>query len=285
MRLQGKVAFITGAGSGLGRESARLFSKEGASVIACDVNRARVEDVAEAIVADGGRAFAIEADVSQEEQVAAAIDMAVTTYGHLDILFANAGIMVPGLGTVALSDLSLDAWNRTLAVNLTGVFLCCKYAVPAMKENSGGGAILFTSSMAALRAYPNTHAYAASKGGLNALVTSLSVDLGQFGIRVNAICPSGGMSTNFLKDEDAPVTGTSYDEVREWDPNRAPYPLKLSHPPSIADNAAAALFLVSDEASWITGVCLPTSDGALMHTVGSQLRNGWQKKMIEEVRS
>jgi hypothetical protein len=266
---------VTGAGSGLGRASATLFAAEGADVVCVDVSKERVD----AVVAElGGSAVGVTADVRDEAEVEAAVRTAVERFGRLDVMYANAGIMVPGLGRVAFEDLSLDAWDATLGVNLTGVFLCAKHATRAMKE-TGGGAILVTSSMAALRAYPGSHAYAASKGGVNALVMNLSVELGQYGIRVNALCPSGGMSPNFLKPGDAPVDGRAYDELREWDPQRAPYPLKLDTPPTLADNAAAALFLVSDEARWITGLCMPTSDGGLMHTVGSRLKSGWQDKM------
>jgi len=280
MRLQGKSVVITGAGSGLGRECSLLFAAEGANVVCADVNAERVAAVVGEIEAGttGGTAVGVTADVRDEEQVAAAVATAVERFGRLDVMYANAGIMVPGLGRVPLEDLTVEAWETTLGVNLTGVFLCAKYATRAMKE-TGGGAILVTSSMAALRAYPNSHAYAASKGGVNALVMNLSVDLGKYGIRVNALCPSGGMSPNFLKPGDAPVEGRAYDELRAWDPDRAPYPLKLGTPPTLSDNAAAALFLVSDEAKWTTGVCLPTSDGGLMHTVGSQLKSGWQDKM------
>jgi hypothetical protein len=278
MRLQGKSVVITGAGSGLGRASALLFGAEGANLVCVDSHAERVDAVARQIAEAGGVACGVVADVRDEDRVAAAVSTAVDRYGRLDVMYANAGIMVPGLGRVALEDLSVDAWETTLGVNLTGVFLCAKHATRAMKQ-TGGGAILVTSSMAALRAYPGSHAYAASKGGVNSLVMNLSVDLGKYGIRVNALCPSGGMSPNFLKPGDAPVDGRAYDELRTWDPDRAPYPLKLGTPPTLADNAAAALFLVSDEAQWITGICLPTSDGGLMHTVGSQLKSGWQDKM------
>ncbi|HTK64644.1 MAG TPA: SDR family NAD(P)-dependent oxidoreductase [Pseudonocardia sp.] len=279
MRLQGKSVVITGAGSGLGRECSLLFAAEGANIVCADVSAERVAAVVAQINAGtGGAAVGVTADVRDEEQVAAAVAKAVDEFGRLDVMYANAGIMVPGFGRVPLEELSVEAWETTLGVNLTGVFLCAKYATRAMKR-CGGGAILVTSSMAALRAYPNSHAYAASKGGVNALVMNLSVDLGKYGIRVNALCPSGGMSPNFLKPGDAPVDGRAYDELREWNPDRAPYPLKLDTPPALSDNAAAALFLVSDEAKWTTGVCLPTSDGGLMHTVGSQLKSGWQDKM------
>jgi hypothetical protein len=278
MRLQGKTVVITGAGSGLGRASAQLFATEGANVVCVDMSTDRVEAVVSEINGSGGVALGVTANVRDEAQVEAAVAMAVDTYGRLDVMYANAGIMVPGLGRVALEDLTVEAWETTLGVNLTGVFLCAKYATRAMKQ-TGGGAILVTSSMAALRAYPGSHAYAASKGGVNSLVMNLSVELGKYGIRVNALCPSGGMSPNFLKPGDAPVDGRAYDELRAWDPDRAPYPLKLDAPPTLADNAAAALFLVSDEARWITGICVPTSDGGLMHTVGSQLKSGWQDKM------
>ncbi len=279
MRLQGKSVVITGAGSGLGRASARLFAAEGARLVCVDLSAERVDAIVGEISESGHTAIGVTADVRDEDQVAGAVGKAVDVYGRLDVMYANAGIMVPGLGRVPLEDLTIEAWDTTLGVNLTGVFLCAKHATRAMKQ-TGGGAILVTSSMAALRAYPGSHAYAASKGGVNSLVMNLSVELGKYGIRVNALCPSGGMSPNFLKPFDAPVDGKAYDELRAWDPDRSPYPLKLKTPPTLADNAGAALFLVSDDAQWITGICLPTSDGGLMHTVGSQLKSGWQDKMV-----
>jgi NAD(P)-dependent dehydrogenase (short-subunit alcohol dehydrogenase family) len=278
MRLQDKSVVITGAGSGLGRASAQLFAAEGARLVCVDLSAERVDAVVGEINEAGHTAVGVTTDVRDEDQVAGAVAKAVDMYGRLDVMYANAGIMVPGLGRVPLEDLTIEAWDTTLGVNLTGVFLCAKHATRAMKQ-TGGGAILVTSSMAALRAYPGSHAYAASKGGVNSLVMNLSVELGKYGIRVNALCPSGGMSPNFLKPGDAPVDGKAYDELRAWDPDRAPYPLKLQTPPTLADNAAAALFLVSDDAQWISGICLPTADGALMHTVGSQLKSGWQDKL------
>jgi len=278
MRLLGKSIVITGAGSGLGRACALRFAAEGARLVCVDVSAERVGAVVAELTEAGHAAIGVTADVRDESRVAGAVEAAVDAYGRLDVMYANAGIMVPGLGRVPLEDLTVEAWDTTLGVNLTGVFLCAKHATRAMKQ-TGRGAILVTSSMAALRAYPGSHAYAASKGGVNSLVMNLSVELGKYGIRVNALCPSGGMSPNFLKPGDAPVDGKAYDELRTWDADRAPYPLKLATPPALADNAAAALFLVSDEAQWITGICLPTSDGGLMHTVSSQLKSGWQDKM------
>ncbi|EHB55601.1 3-oxoacyl-(acyl-carrier-protein) reductase [Mycolicibacterium rhodesiae JS60] len=278
MKLEGKSVVITGAGSGLGRASALLFAEEGADLTLADIDEGRVAAVADEIKQRGGRVTHTQTDVRDEAQVASLVATAVKSYGRLDVMYANAGIMSPGLGAVALEDFTVEAWRTTLDVNLMGVFLCCKHSVKPMREN-GGGAILTTSSMAALRAYPGSHAYSASKGGLNALVMTLSRELGAAGIRINALCPSGGMSANFLRPTDADVDGLSYDELRTWNPDRAPYPLKLDHPPTLLDNAKTALFLVSDDAAYITGLCLPSGDGGLMHTVGAQLGSGWQKKM------
>jgi NAD(P)-dependent dehydrogenase (short-subunit alcohol dehydrogenase family) len=278
LRLEGKSVVITGAGSGLGRASALLFAQEGAHLTLADINEERVAAVAEQIRQQGAKVACMQTDVRDETQVAALVATAIDSFGRLDVMYANAGIMSPGLGAVPLEDFTLEAWHTTVDVNLTGVFLCCKHAVKPMRDN-GGGAILATSSMAALRAYPGSHAYSATKGGLNALVMTLSRELGADGIRINALCPSGGMSANFLRSYDADVDSRSYDEMRAWDPDRAPYPLKLDRPPTLVDNAKTALFLVSDDAAYITGLCLPSGDGGLMHTVGAQLRSGWQKKM------
>jgi NAD(P)-dependent dehydrogenase (short-subunit alcohol dehydrogenase family) len=278
MRLDGKIAIITGAGSGLGRASALRFAGEGARLVLVDVNGDRAEESAKLVAEAGGEARPCTADVSREVEVAEAVDLAVAEFGRLDIMFANAGIMSPGLGAVPFDELTEEEWRSTLDVNLTGAFFSCKHAVRAMKRNPGG-AILLTSSMAALRAYPGAAAYGASKGGINSLVVNLSLEVGAHGIRVNAICPSGGMSSNFLLPRDAPVTGASYDELRAWRPEKAPYPLKLDRPPTLDDNAAAALFLVSDEAVWMTGLCLPTADGGLINTVATRLSGDWQTKL------
>lgn len=267
MRLEGKTAVITGAGSGLGRETSFLFAREGARVVVTDLLVERADAVAAQIKEQGGEALSLRADVRIESEVAAAVDAAVSTFGQLDIMFANAGINVPGRGTVPFDELTAEAWQEVNGTNLTGVFFAAKHAVRVMKPRRKG-AIVMTSSAASLTGYPGMSAYSASKGGINGLVKSLSFEVGEFGIRVNAICPTHGMSPNFMLAPDAPVVGQSYEEFGgPWDPAVAPMPLKLDRPPGLRDHANAVLYLASDESAYTTGVLLPTGDGGTLSRV------------------
>ena len=264
MRLADKVALITGAGAGLGRESALVFAGEGARVVVTDIDHDRVEETAALVRAAGGEAAAIRMDVTDEASVRDGVAHAVARFGGLDVLFANAGIQVPGYPSVAFEDMTLDSWHRVMDVNLTGVFLSMKHVVAPMRAR-GGGSIVVTSSAVSMAAARNLAPYAATKGGVNALVRAAAVDLGRHGIRVNAICPLSGMSANFLLAPDAPVLGQSMEEVRgSWDPATAHQPLKLPQPPTLRDNAMAALFFASTESSYTTGVCMPVTDGGIL---------------------
>lgn len=276
-RLQDKIVFITGAGSGLGRASAQLFSSEGAKVVIFDINGKRAS-ATETLVRDaGGDALAIEGDVSCEQDVERAVTATVARFGGLDVMFANAGVIsrggVPGVldgERVEVEDYPIDDWNAVLAVNLTGVFICCKHAIKPMRQR-GGGAIVVTSSAASLLAYPNITPYTATKAGLNGLVRNLAYDLGKYGIRINALAPTHGMSPNFLMPPDAEVVGRSYEEhAGNWDPAAQPMPLKLPRPPSLTDNARVALFLASDDSAYMSGVTLPSTDGGTLSRVSIQ---------------
>ncbi|MQY26027.1 SDR family NAD(P)-dependent oxidoreductase [Nocardia aurantia] len=274
MKLEGKVAIITGAGSGLGRESSRLFAAEGAKVAVVDIDAERAAQTVELVEKDGGTALAVTADVSVEEQVQAAVTTTVERFGKLDIMWANAGIVSRGgvpsvLGgeQIEFQDVTDADWQQVLGVNLSGVFYSAKAAVPALRAN-GGGTILATSSAASLVAYHGIAMYSATKAGVNGLVRGLSLDLGRYGIRVNALCPTHGMSPNFLMPPGSPVVGQSYEEVAgPWDPSISPIPLKLRRPPSLLDNARVALFLVSDDSQYISGQCLPATDGGTLSRV------------------
>ena len=274
MRLQGKVAFITGGGSGLGRETASLFASEGAKVAVFDISRERALGTEKLINEQGGTVIAIEGDVRSEDDLSRGVAQTVGAFGKLDIVFANAGQIskggVPGvLGgqAVDIENYSLDDWNDVVGVNLTGVFLTVKHTVAALKRN-GGGSIVATSSAASFVAYPNIPPYSATKAGVNGLVRGLSLDLGRFGIRVNAVAPTHGMSPNFLLGPEADVVGKSYEEnAGPWDPSVSPIPLKLNRPPSLRDNANAVLFLASDDSAYISGVVLPATDGGTLARV------------------
>jgi NAD(P)-dependent dehydrogenase (short-subunit alcohol dehydrogenase family) len=275
MKLEGKVALITGAGSGLGRQSAQLFAAEGAKTAIVDIDAERAEQTRKLVEQQGGDAIAITADVAQKDQITAAVNAAVDHFGKLDIAWANAGIVSRGgaaaLGleqAVEFEDLTESDWQHVLGVNLSGVVYTVQAAIPYMKAN-GGGTILATSSAASLVGYPKIALYCATKAGVNGLVRALSLDLGRYGIRVNAIAPTHGMSPNFLMPPGAPVVGQSYEEVAgPWNPTVSPMSLKLPRPPSLLDNAKVALFLVSDDSAYISGATIGATDGGTLARVG-----------------
>lgn len=259
MRLRDKVAIITGAGAGLGRASALLFAEEGAKVVIAEHNPERADRVAGEITAAGGTALAVHVDVSDQEQVRAMTDQAVSHFGKLDILFSNAGIGAP---SIPFAEQTADQWRRVLDVNVIGMFNCIQAATPHLRAN-GGGSILNCSSGAALAAVPGVPVYTATKGAINAMTRAFALDLGQYNIRVNTLCPMGGMSANFMRDADAPLVDEQSLFVG-YTPADSPAPLARPTPPRLIDHARAALFLVSDDACWVNGVALPTDGGAVI---------------------
>ena len=239
-RLAGKVALITGAGSGIGRESSLLFAQHGAAVVAADIERGAAEDTVAAIESAGGRAVAVEADVSQADQCARMVETAAQSFGKLNVLFNNAGIM-HGSDDDAVNTAE-DVWTLTMDVNARGVFLGCKYGIPAMRR-AGGGSIINTASFVAIMGAATPQiAYTASKGAVLALTRELAVVHARENIRVNSLCP-GPLRTallmNFLDTE----------QKRQR---------RLVHIPmgrfgEAKEIAYAALFLASDESSYVTG--------------------------------
>jgi NAD(P)-dependent dehydrogenase (short-subunit alcohol dehydrogenase family) len=248
-RLDGKVALITGAASGIGRAAAQRFAKEGARVVVADVHIQAGEATAAAITNAGGEALFVPADVSRSEDAQRMIAAGVTRFGCLNILFNNAGVGKH----IPFDDLTEAEWDRIISIDLRGVFLGCRYGVPALKQ-AGGGAILNTASQSGLQGHPNNQAYCAAKAGVINFTRSLARDVARHNIRVNAICP-GGTDTAILRDY-APA-GESADYVARVVAARTPF-ARLARPDEIA---AAALFLVSDEASFVSGAALPV-DGA-----------------------
>lgn len=248
-RLAGKVAIITGAGSGLGRAMARRFAAEGASVLIADVNEAGARETLEMLGADGERAAVRLVDVSREADCEAAVADAVGRWGKLDIMVANAGIGAPG----PIAGLELEDWNRVLAVNLTGVFLCAKHAFRAMTEK--GGVILATSSIAGLHGAPVLGAYGPAKAGVIQLVQTLALEGARFQIRANALCPIW-IQTPMVE---AYVSGFGMpaDEMTRRLVSNIPLG-RIGQPEDVAN---AALYLASDEASFITGIALPVDGG------------------------
>jgi NAD(P)-dependent dehydrogenase (short-subunit alcohol dehydrogenase family) len=252
-RLDGKVAVITGGGSGLGRAMAQRFAAEGAAVLVGDVNEAGAHETIAAITAaggDAGRAVARRMDVTNEDDCAATVADAVSRWGRLDVMVANAGIGAPA----PIAMLDLDDWERVLRVNLTGVFLCAKHAFRAMQA-AQSGAILATASVAALRGTPGLGAYGPSKAAVVQLVKTLALEGARYNIRANALCP---VWTDTPMVE-AFVAGmrVSPDVGRSRLVDQIPLG-RLGQP---EDVAAAALYLASDEAAFISGHAFPI-DGA-----------------------
>ncbi len=249
MRLADKVALITGAGSGIGRESALLFAREGAKVVVVDVNEEAGEDTVSRIREQGGEAVFVRADVSRAEDVQRMIRVAEEQYGRLNVLFNNAGIFHPGDGSIL--DTEEEVWDRVIDVNLKGVFLGCKYGIPALLR-AGGGAIINTASFVALMgAAVSQIAYTASKGGVLALTREIAVEFARQNIRANALCP-GPVETPLLAELLA-------------DPQRRHR--RLVHIPvgrfaRAEEIARAALFLASDESSYVNGAIF-TVDGGI----------------------
>lgn len=249
MRLQGKVAVITGAAAGQGRAAVERFVREGAAVLAADVNESQAREVAEQAKASGGRVEAVRADVSNAADVRAMIDRSVEVFGKLDCLYNNAGILVWGRD-VPVSDLDEDVWDRVIDVNLKSIYLCTKFAIPHLVKN-GGGSIINISSGAGLIGSERAHAYTASKAGVIGLTRAIAVSYGRHNIRCNAICP-GAVLTSMVTEGNLPT-----EDIQERAASR--YPLKrLGHAEDIVN---LAVYLASDESSWMTGSIIPLDGG------------------------
>lgn len=240
MRLKDQVALITGGASGIGRETARLFAAEGAAVVVADVTDEAGRETAEAIGAEGGQASFVHADVSNDADCAAMVAAAEERFGKLTVLFNNAGVMFGDDGdSQSTSD---ETWQRTIDINLKGVFLGCRHGIPALRR-AGGGAVINTASFVALMGAATPQiAYTASKGGVLAMTRELAIVHAREGIRVNALCP-GPLRTKLLMDY------LDTDEKRER---------RLVHIPmgrfgEAREMAQAALFLASDESSYMSG--------------------------------
>ncbi len=252
-RLEGKVAIITGAGSGVGQASAERFAAEGAKVVCADINGKAAAETATRI---GKSAIALPVDVTKPDQVEAMVARTVKEFGTVDAMYANAGI--GGSGTAM--DISFEDWNRMIAVNLTGVWLCSKYVLPVMVE-AGRGSIINQASIGGLIGVPNVAHYATAKAGVVGLTRQMAVDFGPKGIRVNAICPAT-MPTPLVKE--VWMTGGSYTGTTgTWEEKQqraaGMYPLRRLG--KTDDCAGLAVFLASDESSWITGIAMPLDGG------------------------
>ena len=236
-RLDGKICVITGAGGGMGREAALLFSEEGAQVCVADVNL----EAAEGVASEARDAFAHQVDVADEASVKAMMDATVERYGGIDVLYNNAGISPNDDASVL--DTSVEAWDRVQAVNTKGVFLCCKHGIPHLQQRGGGSVINVASFVAILGAATSQISYTASKGAVLSMTRELAVQFARENIRVNALCP-GPVETPLLLS----IFG---DDPAALERRRTHWPMgRLAKPREIVNGA---LFLASDESSYVTG--------------------------------
>jgi NAD(P)-dependent dehydrogenase (short-subunit alcohol dehydrogenase family) len=257
-RLEGKVAVITGAASGMGRTTAARFAGEGASVLIADLNGSGGESAVRECKENGGNAVFQLTDVTSEAAIEAAIARAVEEYGKLDIIFNNAGL-IGAMGTV--EEVSTENWDRTLAILLRSVFFGIKHSIPEMRK-AGGGSIISTASVAGLRAGAGPLPYSVAKAGVIHLTKCAAIELGAEHIRVNCICP-GGINTPLVHKlirGDEQVTRQVFDNIQ-------PIPRAGSG----EDIAGMALYLASDDSQWVTGTAMVV-DGGLM--AGSNLFGG-----------
>ncbi len=245
MRLKNKVAIITGAASGIGKAAAILFAENGANVVVADINRTGGNRTVDTIRDTGGEASYIPVDVTIADDSQRMVQETVRSYGKLDILFNNAGIAM----RLPVAELPESDWHHCLAVNLTGVYLCAKAAIPAMQEN-GGGTIINMSSIYGIVGGDVRAAYVASKGGVTNLTRGMALDYAQDNIRVNCICP-GFIETPLVAG--VVKTPEEYRKLADRHPMK-----RLGKPEEIA---YGALYLASDEAAFVTGIALPIDGG------------------------
>lgn len=249
-RLKDKVAFITGAGSGIGRACARLFAREGASVVIAEL-RPDLGRAAEAeISAGGGQASFVETDVTDEGSIARAIDAALSRFGALHVLVNCAGGSVPQDGPA--TDIDLSVWDHSLTLDLKGTFLCCRRAIPHLIA-AGGGSVVNFSSLVALRG-TSVHAYSAAKGGILSLTRALAASYGPRHVRVNAICP-GLVLTDRIRSR---LRDGMLDQSNQVSFSGETHPFSVGEPQDIAH---IALFLASDESRMIQGATVVADGG------------------------
>jgi len=253
LRLDSKIAIITGAGSGIGHAAAALFAREGAKVVVADINDTGGQDTVNLIRTTGGEAIFVHTDVTNATEAEQLIRRTMNTYGSLDILYNNAGIP---LRPKAVEKIGEDEWDNIFAVNIKGTFLVTKYAIPEMKKTKSG-CIINTSSIGAVRARPQWSPYASSKAAVIGFTRALAIELAPYSIRVNCVIPAA---------TDTPIVslclpeGTTEEHIEEWKKNMVTtIPLgRMIEPEEVA---YAALYLASSDSSMVTGIELNIDGG------------------------
>ena len=248
---EGKVAVITGAGSGIGRGAALLFGRERAKVVVIDWNAPAGEETSSLISQQGGEALFLKTDIGASQEVEQAVKAIVACYGRIDVLFANAAVQF----NKPVVETTEEEWERLHRVNLKGTFLCCKYVIPVMQKQRSGS-IIISSSGHAFVTYPSSSSYAASKGGLVAFMRGAALDYAADGIRVNCVIP-GATDTPLLRNYLKVCPSPEAEEKRIIDS----IPLRRFATPE--DIAKAVRFLASSDAGYITGTCLSVDGGLL----------------------
>jgi NAD(P)-dependent dehydrogenase (short-subunit alcohol dehydrogenase family) len=245
MRLEGKVAIITGAASGIGVATALLFAKEGTKVVVADLNESGGNETVDQIRSDGGAAIFVRTDVTSAKDAEAIVKSTIDAYGKLDVLFNNAGIAM----RLPVADLPEEDWDRCIEINLKGIFLGSKYAIPEMIKN-GGGSIINMASMFGIVGAKIRAAYVASKGGVVNLTRGMALDYAPNNIRVNCICP--GFTDTPLIQAIVPTPEARQALGEDHPMGRLATPLDIAY---------GALYLASDESSFVTGIALPIDGG------------------------
>jgi NAD(P)-dependent dehydrogenase (short-subunit alcohol dehydrogenase family) len=248
MKLEGRVAVITGSASGIGRASAREFAKEGARVVVADINLAGAEETVKQIEASGGMALAVQTDVAAPESVQGLVEQALHSFGRIHILFNNAAIQV----NKTVEDTTVEEWNRQIAINLGGVFLCSKLFMPHLRETKGN--IINMASVNGFFVEPMCAGYCATKGGIIALSKAMAIDHGRQGIRVNCICPGyidAGLAWEYFEAQPNPAEArASAGKLHALG--------RVGQPEEVG---RLAVFLASDDASFMTGSAVVVSGG------------------------